>query len=65
MQITSVLDLVGLFSVIGFFILLPRLIGLVFRIIGAVVAIGIILLLFFVVLGAVVEWFRVGHIIWK
>ena len=65
MQITSVVDILGLLAVIGFFILLPKIIDFVFKILGAVVGIGLLLLLFFVILGAVVGWFNAGHIIWK
>lgn len=65
MQITSVVDILGLLAIIGFFILLPKIVGFVFKILGAVVGIGFMLLLFFVILGAVVGWFQAGHIIWK
>ena len=48
MQITSVVDILGLLAIIGFFILLPKIVGFVFKILGAVVGIGFMLLLFFV-----------------
>lgn len=65
MQITSVVDILSLLAIIGFFILLPRILGFLVKILGAVVGIGLLLLLFFVILGAVVGWFQAGHIIWK